>query len=162
MNKVLLFSMVILTVLLVIACTSQEPASPPPEPPPPQPQPQSQPVAPEPLEEFTRNFFRHQSGIILDGATKYTVKNGDTLVSIARDFYQDGSYYPLILLASDDVVSDADRIYPGTELTVPVLKENTEDREAKKTMDNFFAQIASMEESRGRYDTAILLRSHSE
>lgn len=52
---------------------------------------------------------------------KYTVKQGDTLGGIAKTMYGDAKLYTKIFEASRDVVSNADVVTPGMELTVPVL-----------------------------------------
>ncbi|MDR0443325.1 MAG: LysM peptidoglycan-binding domain-containing protein [Treponema sp.] len=162
LKKVILLLAV--TMLFAAACQSeppppapQPPAQPPPPPPP-------QPITPpQPLEDFTNAMFgnRHKSDVILDGATTYTVKSGDTLVKIARQFYQDGAYYPLILLVSGDVVADPDRIEPGMQLTIPVLKQNLDDSKAKQSIFSYLLDMAKLEEQRGRYATALLLRDHA-
>lgn len=62
---------------------------------------------------------------------KYTIKSGDTLWGIAKQFYGDGSKYSIIYNANTTVIEDAARrygkssssnghwIYPGTELIIP-------------------------------------------
>ena len=56
-------------------------------------------------EAYQSVYDRYKHGLILDGADKYTVKRGDTLAAISRSVYSgNGFYYPVILLASDDVV----------------------------------------------------------
>jgi nucleoid-associated protein YgaU len=104
---------------------------------------------------------RHRSNIILDGAVKYTVRSGDVLTGIARRFYQDGSYYPLIMMVSDDVVQDPDKIEPGMILTVPDLRRNLADARAKSSINAYFARIADIEDQRGRHNTAALIRNHA-
>ncbi|MCL1954994.1 MAG: LysM peptidoglycan-binding domain-containing protein [Brevinematales bacterium] len=103
---------------------------------------------------------RHQSGIILDGAVVYTVKAGDTLSGIARQFYQDGSYYPLIMMVSSGIL-DIDKIYPNMKFTIPNLKVNMNDPTAKANINRYFLQIAAVEEQRGRSETAALIRNHT-
>ena len=164
MKKTILFLMLILAVFMVgAACASKPPESPPPASPPPPPPPEEyHPPTPPPEEVWDLDkYFRNQNNIILDGSQSYTVQRGDTLVSIARRYYGDGSYYPLIMIASDEV-TDPDRIEPGMNLTVPVLKENLEDDQAKTSLYSFFADIARIEESRGRSATANLMRQHAQ
>jgi len=102
----------------------------------------------------------NQSGIILDGAVSYTVKKGDTLSGIARQFYQDGSYYPLIMMASTGI-SDIDKIYPNMKLTIPNLRANLNNATAKESINRYFLQIANIEDQRGRTRTAALIRNHA-
>ena len=155
MRRTFLFSALILIILsfTVMACGSTppppperpavEPASPPPPPPTP------------PRETYNR----HSTGVILDGAETYTVKEGDTLVSISREFYQDGSYYPLIMMVSEEI-TDPDMIFPGMHLTVPVLRTNLDDSRAKEGINRSFADTARIEEQRSRHGTAQLIQNH--
>jgi nucleoid-associated protein YgaU len=118
------------------------------------------PVSQPPGAVGTNISGRHQSGIILDGAVSYTVKKGDTLSSIARQFYQDGSCYPLIMMVSNGV-SDIDLIYPNMVFTIPDLMTNMNDPTAKQSINSYFLQIANLEEQRGRRQTAALIRNHT-
>jgi len=49
----------------------------------------------------------------------YTVKPGDTLSKISREFYGDANQYTKIVNANRDVLPDADAIRPGQELVIP-------------------------------------------
>lgn len=49
----------------------------------------------------------------------YTVKSGDTLSKIAREFYGNANKYPVIFEANKPMVSNPDRIYPGQVLRIP-------------------------------------------
>jgi nucleoid-associated protein YgaU len=51
--------------------------------------------------------------------TTYTVKSGDTLSGIAKQFLGDASKYQKIFEANRDVLSDPDRIKPGQVLKIP-------------------------------------------
>ena len=103
---------------------------------------------------------RHSSGIILDGASTYTIVDGDTLSGIARKFYQDGSLYPLIMMVSD-IVSDPDKIVPETQLIIPDRRANMNDPTAKQSINSYFPRIASIEDQRGRSETASMIRAHT-
>ena len=100
--------------------------------------------------------YKDGDGLILDGAQRYIVKDGDTLVDIARSFYGDGFYYPVILLASRDVVLDMDEIQPGMELTIPNLQRNLSERKA--TIKGVMLDCAVAEDTRNRSGTADGLR----
>jgi LysM repeat protein len=102
----------------------------------------------------------NQNGIILDGAVSYIVKTGDTLSGIARQFYQDGSYYPLIMMVSDGI-SDIDKIYPNMRFTIPNLTANMNNPAAKESINRYFLQIANLEDQRNRSETAALIRNHA-
>jgi len=105
-------------------------------------------------------YKRNSSGIILDGAVSYTVKRGDTLNRIARQYYKDGSLYPLIMMASGNV-SDPDKILPRMRLTIPALRVNMDDPTARQSINRYFLQIANIEQRRGRTRTAALIRGHT-
>ncbi len=49
----------------------------------------------------------------------YTVKSGDTLSKIAKEFYGDAMKYPAIFEANKPMLSDPDKIYPGQTLRIP-------------------------------------------
>jgi nucleoid-associated protein YgaU len=49
----------------------------------------------------------------------YTVKKGDTLSSISKEFYGDANAYRRIFDANRDQLSDPDRIMPGQVLRIP-------------------------------------------
>jgi nucleoid-associated protein YgaU len=51
--------------------------------------------------------------------TTYTVKSGDTLSGIAKQFLGDSSKYHKIFEANRDILSDPDRIKPGQVLKIP-------------------------------------------
>ena len=49
----------------------------------------------------------------------YEVKKGDTLWKIAKEHYGDGSLYPEIFKANQDVLTDPDKIQVGQKLRIP-------------------------------------------
>lgn len=49
----------------------------------------------------------------------YTVKSGDTLSAIAKQFYNDASQYMNIFEANKSILSSPDKIAPGQVLTIP-------------------------------------------
>jgi len=49
----------------------------------------------------------------------YTVKSGDTLGKIAKEFYGNAGKYPVIFEANKPMLKDPDRIYPGQVLRIP-------------------------------------------
>jgi len=53
------------------------------------------------------------------GNTTYTVQSGDTLWSIAKKHYGEGSKYMEIFEANKGLLKDPDHIYPGQELVIP-------------------------------------------
>jgi nucleoid-associated protein YgaU len=50
---------------------------------------------------------------------KYTVKPGDTLSKIAKNFYGDANSYMKIFEANSDRLDDPNKIQVGQELTIP-------------------------------------------
>jgi nucleoid-associated protein YgaU len=52
-------------------------------------------------------------------ATFYTVKSGDTLSGIAKQFYGEAGRYKELFEANQPMLKDPDRIYPGQVLRVP-------------------------------------------
>jgi len=94
--------------------------------------------------------------IILDGAESYTVVRGDTLTKISRSRYRNGFYYPLIMMASSNVVEDQDKIEVGTILTIPKLQANLDDPKARESMKKFFLEIAAITERKRPRDAAGL------
>ncbi|MBN1634408.1 MAG: LysM peptidoglycan-binding domain-containing protein [Ignavibacteria bacterium] len=53
------------------------------------------------------------------GGNTYTVKSGDTLSGIAKQFYGNANKYMDIFNANKDKLSDPNKIYPGQELIIP-------------------------------------------
>ena len=49
----------------------------------------------------------------------YTVKSGDTLSAISKEFYGDPNQYMKIFDANKNILSDPDKIQPGQELFIP-------------------------------------------
>lgn len=49
----------------------------------------------------------------------YTVKSGDTLSAIAKQFYNDASQHMKIFEANKNLLSSPDKIAPGQVLTIP-------------------------------------------
>jgi len=146
MKKAVLCVVLILSVLLVMSCKSTKAAGT---------------GATVNDDTFRTIYNRYFGDLILDGAQKYTVKSGDTLVRIASNFYGDGYYYPVIMLASKDIILDPDKIQPGMELTIPDLEKNKNDPRARASMKGVIVDCAKTEDDRGRASTAKGLRDHA-
>ena len=50
----------------------------------------------------------------------YVIKKGDTLSAIAKQFYGKASEYPRIFEANREVIKDANLIYPGQKIRIPL------------------------------------------
>lgn len=59
------------------------------------------------------------AGVGSTGHRTYTVKSGDSLSRIAREFYGSAGDYMRIFEANRDKLSDPDKIQPGQELVIP-------------------------------------------
>jgi nucleoid-associated protein YgaU len=53
------------------------------------------------------------------GFSQYKVKAGDTLSSIAKQFYNNSALYPRIFEANRDLLSNPEKISPGQILRIP-------------------------------------------
>ena len=125
--KKLLFVMAVFAVMLCItACQSAEPV--------------------DLGKDFDKVYSNYSEALNLDGAETYTVKTGDTLTDITKKFYgeENGYYFPLIMMASKDVVKDPELIRPGMKLTVPKLEANINDSERAKKLSPYFKDIANV------------------
>jgi nucleoid-associated protein YgaU len=60
-----------------------------------------------------------QRDIRQQSATKYTVRQGDTLSAIAKREYGDAGAWRRIYEANRDQIDNPDLIHPGQELTIP-------------------------------------------
>jgi nucleoid-associated protein YgaU len=50
----------------------------------------------------------------------YIIKKGDTLSAIAKQFYGKANDYPKIFEANREVIKDADLIFPGQKIRIPL------------------------------------------
>jgi hypothetical protein len=144
MKRTVFLAALLACVALVFACKSQPKSI----------------AAQTPEEQVLKDLYdQYRSGLILDGAAKYTVVSGDTLSAIARTHYDgQGIYFPIIMLASSDVVLDPDEIKPGMVLTLPDIQKNLANARAKANMKEFFLEIAKTYDDRNRSEDAEALR----
>ena len=100
----------------------------------------------EAVNDSFKKVYSTYSGIVnLEGAENYTVAEGDTLTSIAKDKYGDnnGYYFPLIMVASENV-SDPELITPGKTLIIPDYNANINDKEQAAKLKPYFKDIAGV------------------
>ena len=50
----------------------------------------------------------------------YVIQKGDTLSAIAKRYYGNANDYPRIFEANREVIKDADLIYPGQKIRIPM------------------------------------------
>jgi hypothetical protein len=148
MKKMCLMALVFAAASLLGACKSAAPA------------------APADMQEdvnlsFESVYNKYENRLILDGATDYVVVPGDTLTRISRTKYGSGNgyYFPLIMLASNDMVQDPDLIEPGMHLSIPDLQRNLDDSGARQAMKDFFTEIAAVYEQKSVSEERAVLRN---
>jgi hypothetical protein len=130
------FSLLILVLSFVFAlsCTSSQPAS--------------QPGASAEKPPLTQReiYEKYSDAIILEGAKTYTVVKGDSLAKITKNQYgsNNGYFFPLIMLASRETVSDPDLLVPEMKLTIPDLQRNLNDPRARQKIKEFLDEIADV------------------
>jgi nucleoid-associated protein YgaU len=49
-----------------------------------------------------------------------SIKKGDTVSKVAKWHYDDANKYPKILEANQEVIKDADLIFPGQKIRIPL------------------------------------------
>jgi len=134
MKKVFLLAALILSIMLTVSCKS----------------------APKDMDEQYRNLYDANTGLDFTGAGTYTVKSGDTLSEISRHAYNDGFYYPVIMLASRGVVINPDKIKPGMELTIPDLERNKANASSRKSMKNCLNGFATIEKNKASPNQGLI------
>lgn len=63
--------------------------------------------------------------VLAPEAKFYTVKSGDTLGAIAKNFYGNAGKYPVIFEANKPMLKDPNKIYPGQTLRIPNLENQS-------------------------------------
>jgi hypothetical protein len=111
-------------------------------------------------EALVQVYSTHRSGLDLDGAEEYIVRQGDTLSAIIRDKYgeltdvgdagvRNGFYFPLIMMASDQDIVDPDFIEPGMVLALPDLVKNLENPTARQAIKDTLEETAYIYNRKG-------------
>jgi hypothetical protein len=141
MKKIFLMAALILSIMLTVSCKS----------------------VPKDMDEQYRDLYDANTGLDFTGAGTYTVKSGDTLSEISRHAYNDGFYYPVIMLASRGVVINPDKIQPGMELTIPDLERNKANPVSRKSMKNCLNGFATIEKNKANPNQGLIdgFRKHA-
>jgi len=134
MKKIVLAAILIISVMLAVSCKS----------------------TPKDMDERYRNLYDANTGLDFTGAGVYTVKDGDTLSDISRHAYNDGFYYPVIMLASRGVVINPDKIKPGMVLTIPDLERNKASANSRRSMKNCLNGFANIEKTKEKPNQALI------
>jgi len=142
MKKVILLAAFVLCVMLTVSCKS----------------------CPKDVDDQYRSLYDANTGLDFTGAGTYTVKSGDTLSEISRHAYNDGYYYPIIMLASRGVVINPDKIRPGMILTLPDLELNKANEKSRKSMKNCLNGFAEIEKNKKTPNQGLIngFRKHAD
>jgi hypothetical protein len=94
----------------------------------------------------------------LKASQVHTVVRGDTLSRIALRYYgeQGGYYFPLILFANRDQISDPDVLRPGMKLDIPELRIDLISEAARAELKNYTLELAYWYARKGNNE----LRNH--
>jgi carbonic anhydrase len=97
------------------------------------------------------DYTQFLPNLILNGSVPYTVAQGDSLMSIAEKFYgeEHGFYFPLILVASSDMLTHPDRLVPGMQLEIPDLSRNINEPFARENLRKMLLAVAGVYNNRG-------------
>lgn len=66
-------------------------------------------------------FVDNRISVTVPDVRSYTVKSGDSLSKIAKQFYGDPMKYKEIFAANQDILKDPNKIFPGQEIKIPNL-----------------------------------------
>jgi hypothetical protein len=144
MKKICFLYVTVLTALIMVSCKST-PA-----------QPQEEPK-PEPVSADDAAFhdaYQAVLPLIMDGAERYVVKEGDTLTKIARAKYGRGNafFFPLIMAASKAQktvnIVDPDLLEPGMELIIPNLDANRHNPEICARIKTLLQNVSGIYDAR--------------
>ena len=139
MKKVLLGMTLVLSVMMILSCSSlgtQEAVD----------------------NAFQKIYDKYYDSLILDGAARYTVVSGNTLSGISQTYYHNEYHFPLIMLASHEIVKDPDMIRPGMSLTIPDLQKNLGNSNTKAQLKLFYVDISRLYDKRDKKEAAKNLR----
>jgi LysM repeat protein len=144
-KKAISFIVVTWAVLFAVSCKSAPPV---------ETEPESQTEPELSVDVQLSNAYKAVLPIIYDGAQNYTVKPGDALTRIARNFYGRGNafFFPLIMAASKDKqtvdIVDPDSIEPGMKLVIPKLEPNLANPEVKARIKTLLERVSKIYEDK--------------
>lgn len=101
---------------------------------------------------FDKVYTQARSKLDLGGDQTYIVQSGDTLTAITKQYYGDdkGYYFPMIMAASSNVVTNPDLISPGMELTIPDFDANMNEPKIRKMLKGVFKKVAKIYADQGK------------
>jgi hypothetical protein len=104
---------------------------------------------------FEEVYDSYKTDFILDDAQTYTVMEGDTLPAIIRRIYGAGNgyFFPLVVLASRDIILNTDVLKPGMKLTIPNLNKNLSDPDTRQSLKYFLYDVADIYEKKEAAET---------
>jgi hypothetical protein len=99
---------------------------------------------------FEEVYSFYKSEFTLENAQMYQVEEGDTMPAIVRRIYGAGNgyFFPLIVLASRDVILDPDLLEAGMELRIPDLQENLDDPDTRDALIDLLYDVADVYEKK--------------
>ncbi|MCL2294971.1 MAG: LysM peptidoglycan-binding domain-containing protein [Spirochaetes bacterium] len=145
MRKLLFVLALMVSIIIILGCAAAPP-------------PQTQ-VQQEIDAEYQEIYVRYYGDLILEGARTHVVARGETLSVIARNYYNNKYHFPLIMLASRQVVSDPERISPGMRLTIPDLARNWGNAGTRNRLKAYYNEIADLYERKGQVEAAQNIRN---
>lgn len=101
---------------------------------------------------FDKVYTQAHGKLSEEGAKTYIVQSGDTLTAITKRFYGEdkGYYFPMIMAASSDVVTNPDLIVPGMELSIPDYDANMNNPKIRSALKGVFKDVASIYSKQGK------------
>jgi hypothetical protein len=104
---------------------------------------------------FEEVYNSYATDFILDDAQIYTVVEGDTLPAVIRRVYGAGNgyFFPLVVLASRDIILNVNVLEPGMKLTIPNLNKNLNDPDARQSLKYFLYDVADVYEKKEAAET---------
>jgi nucleoid-associated protein YgaU len=105
-----------------------------------------EPKSKEMTQALGKVYEQYDTVLDMKGAKKYTVRKGDTLSKISKKFYGTSRayFFPVIMLASQNVVVNPDLVVKGMHLSIPNLQRNLDNRKTRAKIKEFLLKIADV------------------